>query len=114
MDQVHRSEWVEWLDGLRTAGTIDVSPPMPYLDPSAAFRLIGAQYVSPDDTIELVLDGGSTVVQITLESPTAIWVDGEGTDRQVVIFDCEAGPVAVGWCGRRAGRRPRPVISPAA
>jgi hypothetical protein len=113
VDQVHRSEWVEWLDGLRTAGSVDVSSPSLEIDASEAFRLIGAQYVPLEDTIELVLDDGVKPVQVTLDCPTAIWVEAEGTDQQTVIFDCLGGRVSLGACGRRTGSRPQPV-SPAA
>ncbi|MGF1668793.1 MAG: hypothetical protein ACFCVC_21220 [Acidimicrobiia bacterium] len=111
MDQVHRSEWVEWLDGLRTTGSVDVSSPSLEVDVSEAFRLIGAQYVPLADTIELVLDDGIKPVQVTLDCPTAIWVDAEGTDQQTIIFDCLVGRVALGWCGRRSGKRARPVTA---
>jgi hypothetical protein len=111
VDQVHRSEWVEWLDGLRTAGSVDVSSPSLEIDVSEAFRLIGAQYVPLEDTIELVLDDGIKPVLVTLDCPTAIWVEAEGTDQQTIIFDCQAGPVALGWCGRRSRRRARPITA---
>lgn len=111
MDQVHRSEWVEWLDGLRTTGSVDVSSPSLEIDASEAFRLIGAQYVPLEDAIELVLDDGHKPVQVTLECPTAIWVEAEGTDHQTIIFDCEVGKVALGWCGRRSTRRARPITA---
>jgi hypothetical protein len=111
VDQIHRSEWVEWLDGLRTTGSVDVRSPVLEIDVSEAFRLIGAQYVPLDDTVQLVLDDGTAHVQVTLECPTAIWVNAEGTDHQTVIFDCESGRVALGWCDRSSRRAPRPMTA---
>lgn len=100
MERVHRTEWVEWLDGLHIAGPVAVEPPALLSRPPGECLFRAAEYQPLHDTVELVLEDEQGWLRLMLESPTGIWIEREGTPDCRVVFETASDRITLRRCSQ--------------
>jgi hypothetical protein len=95
LDQVHRSEWIEWLDTLRFTGTVDVEPTTVLPRAVGECTLRAADYAPFDRVVEIVLEDLAGQIRVIIDDPMVIWVEGVGSSTEAVGFDTPKGRIVV-------------------
>ncbi len=100
MDRLHHSEWIEWLEGLRIQGSVEVEPVTVLPRPVGQCRLRAAEYAPFDDLVEVILEDDKGQVRVIIDHPKVIWVENEGAGDGLVAIDTEKGRITVrGYAG---------------
>lgn len=103
MRRLHRSEWIDRLQGLATGAPVEARHPS--VPMGARWRLRSAEFAPFEGVVEVVLVGDGGVVQVLIDQPLEIWADDDGGGRWVEIRSAEASLVVEGG-GTAEQRRP--------
>jgi hypothetical protein len=102
VERIHTSEWVEWLDALCMMGPVHLDPQEALPRPSTNCRFRAADYAPLEDVVELVFEDEHGLLEVIIDSPTAIWVHHEGTGDEQIIFETPRGEIRVRHCVRKS------------
>jgi hypothetical protein len=101
MHRVGRSEWIEWLDGLRIEGSIEVSQ-HPQGRLTGVFQFLGADFAPFEDIIEVRLGDGSGAHRVLIDHPSGIWIERPDHVADWLLIDSHSGHIVIA--------RHRPVL----
>lgn len=101
MHRVSRSDWIEWLDGLRIQGPIEVSQ-HPQGRHTGVFRFLGADFAPFEDIIELRLGDAAGAHRVLIDHPSGIWIERHEQIPDWLLIDSQRGHIVIA--------RHRPVL----
>ena len=94
MHRVGRSHWIEWLDGLRIEGTVEVNQ-HPQGRHAGVFQFVGADFAPFEDIIELRLRDGSRQYRVLIDHPSGIWTERDEHVPGWVLIDSGEGHTVI-------------------
>ena len=101
MHRVIRSQWIEWLDGLRIEGAVELSQ-HPQGRSEGVFEFLGADFSPFEDIIELRLAMAGVRRRVLIDHPSGIWTERDQQVPEWLLIDSHGGQTVVA--------RHRPVL----
>jgi hypothetical protein len=102
MHKVIRSHWIEWLDGLRIDGAVELSQD-PQGRPAGVFEFLGADFSPFEDIMELSLRVASGELRrVLIDHPSGIWIERSLPAPEWLLIESRSGQTVLA--------RHRPVL----